>query len=71
RMIQGIELFVHEEEESPVFKIDIPVIYEEKFNKPGSMRSLIKAFQITKQIKENEQDTKENEQDTQENDKSI
>ncbi|MFX0005404.1 MAG: hypothetical protein ACFFA7_01410 [Promethearchaeota archaeon] len=78
RMIQGIELFVHEDDKSPVFKIDIPVIYEDKFNKPGSMKSLIKAFQISKQIKENEQDTKENEQDTkeneqdtQENDKSI
>jgi len=51
RNIQGIELFIHEDDTSPVFKIEIPIIYEDKFNKSGSMESLIKAFQIPKNIK--------------------
>ncbi|MFW9819473.1 MAG: hypothetical protein ACFFE5_07670 [Candidatus Thorarchaeota archaeon] len=64
RIIQGIELFVRKDDKSPVLKIDIPVIFEDKFNKPGSMNSLMKAFQIPKEIKS----SKENEQDIQEND---
>jgi hypothetical protein len=67
RMIQGIELFVHDDDKSPVFKIDIPVIYEDKFSKPGSMKSLIKAFQIPKQIKF----PKESEQPSQQNDNNT
>jgi len=51
RNIQGIELFIDEDDTSPVFKIEIPIIQEDKFNKPGSMESLIKAFQIPKHIK--------------------
>ncbi len=66
RNIQGLELFIHKDDKSPVFKIDIPVIYEDKFSKPGSMKSLMKAFQIPKQIKI----SKENEQPIQENDKN-
>lgn len=60
RNIQGIELFIHKDDKSPTFKIDIPVIHEDKFSKPGSMKSLIKAFQIPKQMKfseENDKDT--------------
>jgi hypothetical protein len=64
RNIQGIELFIHKDDKSPAFKIDIPVIHEDKFSKPGSMKSLMKAFQIPKQIKFQE----ENEKDIQEND---
>ncbi|MFX0039844.1 MAG: hypothetical protein ACFFCY_01320 [Promethearchaeota archaeon] len=63
RNIQGIELFIPKDDKSPTFKIDIPVIHEDKFSKPGSIDSLIKAFQIPKQIKfpENtEKDTQEN-----------
>ncbi|MFW9972075.1 MAG: hypothetical protein ACFFDF_17935 [Candidatus Odinarchaeota archaeon] len=51
RIIQGIELFVHEDDKSTTFKIDIPIIHEDKFSKPGSMKSLINAFQIPTQIK--------------------
>ena len=65
RNIQGIELFIHKDDKSPTFKIDIPVIHEDKFSKPGSMKSLIKAFQIPKQMKI----SKENYKDTQEKDK--
>ncbi len=50
RNIQGIELFIDEDDTSPVFKIEIPVIKEDKFSKPGSIKSLIQAFQIPKQI---------------------
>jgi len=67
RNIQGIELFVHKDDKSPPFKIDIPVIHDDKFNKPGSMKSLIKAFQIPKQIEFPQEDEKSH----QENDKDI
>jgi hypothetical protein len=63
RNIQGIELFIPKDDKSPTFKIDIPVIHEDKFSKPGSIDSLIKAFQIPKQIKfpeHTEKDTQEN-----------
>ncbi|MEE9377663.1 MAG: hypothetical protein V3V33_06465 [Candidatus Lokiarchaeia archaeon] len=50
RNIQGIELFVDENDKSPSLKIEIPLIYEEKFNKPGSINSLVKAFQIPKKL---------------------
>ncbi|MFX1308074.1 MAG: hypothetical protein ACFE9M_04975 [Promethearchaeota archaeon] len=54
RKIQGIELFIDENDKSPTFKIEIPVIHEDKFNKPGSMKSLIQAFQIPKKLQEEE-----------------
>jgi len=50
RNIQGLELFIDEEDKSPSLKIEIPLIYEEKFNKPGSINSLVKAFQIPKKL---------------------
>ncbi|MFX1417700.1 MAG: hypothetical protein ACFE9N_02140 [Promethearchaeota archaeon] len=52
RNIQGIELYINKDDESPTFKIEIPVIQEEKFKKPGSMKNLIKAFQIPKKLEE-------------------
>ena len=52
RNIQGLELFVDEKDKSPPLKIEIPLIYEEKFNKPGSINSLVKAFQIPKKLPE-------------------
>ncbi len=67
RNIQGIELFIHKDDKSPTFKINIPVIYEDKFSKPGSMKSLITAFQIPKQIKfsgEKEKNIQENDNNT-------
>jgi hypothetical protein len=57
RKIQGIELFINKEDKSPVFEIEIPIIQEEKFNKPGSIDSLVKAFQIPKKIEESKLDS--------------
>ncbi|MFX0003139.1 MAG: hypothetical protein ACFE9C_00075 [Candidatus Hodarchaeota archaeon] len=68
RNVQGIELFIPKDDKSPTYKIDIPVIHEDKFSKPGSMDSLIKAFQIPKQIKfpkQTEKETQENNRHTQ------
>jgi hypothetical protein len=59
REIQGIELYVQEDDKSPSLKIEIPVIYEEKFTKPGSISSLIKAFQIPKKIEKKEDENNE------------
>jgi hypothetical protein len=64
RKIQGIELFIHKDDKSPAFKIDIPVIHEDKFNKPGSMKSLIQAFQIPKQINFPEETAKDTQNDS-------
>ena len=44
------KIFIDEDDTSPVFKIEIPVIKEDKFSKPGSIKSLIQSFQIPKQI---------------------
>jgi hypothetical protein len=52
RKIQGIELYVKDEDKSPPLELKIPVIYEEKFSKPGSIEGLIKAFQIPNQLPE-------------------
>ena len=52
RKIQGIELYISEDDKSPSLKSEIPVIYEEKYNKPGSIDSLLKAFQIPKKLSE-------------------
>lgn len=54
RKIQGIELFVHKDDKSPSLTLNVPVIYEEKFSKLGSMDSLMKAFRIPDKLpKEN------------------
>lgn len=52
RKIQGIELFISEDDKSSSLKIEIPLIYEEKYSKPGAIDSLIKAFQIPKKLPE-------------------
>ncbi|MFX1427769.1 MAG: hypothetical protein ACFFBE_15050 [Promethearchaeota archaeon] len=52
RKIQGIELFVRTEDKSTPLELKIPVIFEEKLSKPGSVKDLIKAFQIPSQILE-------------------
>jgi hypothetical protein len=68
RSIQGIELFIQKNDKSPIFKIEIPVIHEEKFNKPGSLKTLTKAFQIPKQInfsEDNEKNLQKNYKDNQ------
>lgn len=65
RKVQGIELFIHKDDKSPAFKIDIPVIHEDKFSKPGSMKSLSQAFKIPKQmnIPDEEEEEKEDEEE--------
>lgn len=44
--IQGIELFVHENDKMPVIYIKTPIIHEEKFSNEGDMDKLIAAFDI-------------------------
>ncbi len=68
RKIQGIELYVHKGDESPSLKLEIPVIYEEKLNKPGSINSLIKAFQIPKKLQEEEKEEEGKEEEENETD---
>ncbi|MHA1913184.1 MAG: hypothetical protein ACW986_02805 [Promethearchaeota archaeon] len=50
RKIQGIELFINKDDTSSTLILDIPTIYEEKFNKPGSIETLLKAFNIPDQL---------------------
>ncbi len=50
RKIQGLELFIHKDDKSPPLELEIPIIYEEKFNKPGSIDNLVKAFKIPDQL---------------------
>ncbi|MFW9990379.1 MAG: hypothetical protein ACFFC3_17185 [Candidatus Odinarchaeota archaeon] len=50
RIIQGIELYIHKTDKSSSMKIEIPLIFEEKFSNPGSIESLINAFQIPKKL---------------------
>ncbi len=52
RNIQGIELYVHEDDTSPSLRIEIPVIHEDKFTKAGSIDKLLKAFKIPKKLPE-------------------
>ena len=56
RKIQGIELFVKEEEKTEPLELKVPVIYEEKFSKPGSVEELIKAFKIPSQLPEEKEE---------------
>ncbi|MFX1298093.1 MAG: hypothetical protein ACFFD2_24985, partial [Promethearchaeota archaeon] len=71
RNIQGLELFIDEEDKSPSLKIEIPLIYEEKYNKPGSIKSLIKAFQIPKKLPGEIEKEKINESETDNHDDSA
>ncbi|MFX1312634.1 MAG: hypothetical protein ACFFHD_08490 [Promethearchaeota archaeon] len=50
RKIQGIELYIHKGDKSPPLESQIPIIYEEKFSKPGSFNALIKAFNIPEKL---------------------
>ncbi|GAF95054.1 unnamed protein product, partial [marine sediment metagenome] len=46
RKIQGIELYCSKDDISSPLELKIPVIFEEKFSKPGSIKNLINAFKI-------------------------
>lgn len=48
RCIQGIELFVHKENEKEPYRLEVPVIYEDRFSKSVDIANLKKAFQIPK-----------------------
>ncbi|MFX1328915.1 MAG: hypothetical protein ACFE91_12375 [Promethearchaeota archaeon] len=52
RMIQGIEFYINKDDKSPPIKIEVPIIPENKFNKPRSIDSLVKAFQIPEKLPE-------------------
>jgi len=52
RKILGIELFINEDDLSPSFELQIPLIDEEKFSKPGSINDLINAFKNPEQLTE-------------------
>jgi len=50
RKIQGLELYIKKDDKSTPLELQVPVIYEEKFNKPGSLENLIRAFKIPDQL---------------------
>ena len=62
RLIQGLELFIQKDDKSPPLELKIPIIHEDKFNKTGSIDSLVKAFQIPAHI--SEQNEKQQQDDT-------
>ena len=43
--VLGIELYIHENDKVEPLELEIPIIYEEKFSKPGSPDVLLNAFQ--------------------------
>ena len=46
RLIQGIELFVKQDDDAPILQIKTPIIEEEKLSKVGKLDDLIDAFEI-------------------------
>ncbi len=52
RAIQGIELFTPDYEKYDSIKLKVPVIPEEKFNRPGKIDSLIESFNIPEKIQD-------------------
>ncbi|MFW9930007.1 MAG: hypothetical protein ACFFD1_11495 [Candidatus Thorarchaeota archaeon] len=50
KSLQGVELFVKEHENVQTLNLKIPTILEEKYNKPGDVQSLYKAFQIPESL---------------------
>ena len=60
KTIQGIELFIREDEEIKPLEIETPIIYEERFSKEGNIEDLIKAFQIPDTLPEEMLENDEN-----------
>ncbi|MFX0027157.1 MAG: hypothetical protein ACFE8M_12155 [Candidatus Hermodarchaeota archaeon] len=56
RAIQGIELFTPDYEKYDSIELKVPVIPEEKFNRPGKIESLIQSFNIPEEIPEEKLD---------------
>jgi len=63
RIIQGIELYIDREDKAPSLELKIPVIYEEKFSKPGNLKDIIKAFHIPKQSPQEKERQLQNDSD--------
>ena len=53
--IQGLELLVPKYEEIPRITLKTSVIKEDKFNNPGDMNSLLKAFEIPDKLPDDEE----------------
>jgi hypothetical protein len=60
RNIQGIELFIDKEDKAPSLKLEIPLIPEDKFTKPGNIDKLLNAFQIPKKPPKEEENITQN-----------
>lgn len=60
RAIQGIELFIPDYEKYDSIELKVPVIPEEKFNKPGKIDSLIASFNIPEKISDEKLDQSSN-----------
>ncbi len=54
RTIQGIELYIREDENLPIIRLKTPVIMEEKFSKPGNIENVLKAFRIQDSLSDEE-----------------
>ncbi|MFX0009917.1 MAG: hypothetical protein ACFE9R_06360 [Candidatus Hermodarchaeota archaeon] len=54
RSIQGIELFIQENDKIPVVQIKSPIIYEEKFSNEGDINKIIAGFHIPDSLPDNE-----------------
>jgi len=54
RTLQGIELYIPEDENLPIIRLKTPVIKEEKFSKPGNIEKVLKAFQIPDSLSDEE-----------------
>ncbi|MHA2007912.1 MAG: hypothetical protein ACXABO_11130 [Promethearchaeota archaeon] len=65
RKIQGIELYVNQDEISTSLKLQIPIIFEEKYNKPGSIDNLISSFKIPDQLPEENETPSQNDSSNQ------
>jgi len=50
RVIQGIELFVRNNDEMPYLRIKSPIIHEDKISEEGDMEKLINSFEIPDSI---------------------
>ncbi|TFF83943.1 MAG: hypothetical protein EU552_02065 [Promethearchaeota archaeon] len=50
KSLQGVELFVKKHEKVQTLNLKVPTILEEKYNKPGKIESLFKAFQIPESL---------------------
>ena len=62
RIIQGIELYAHSNENIPSLRIKSPIIHEDKISNKGDMNKLMAAFQIPDSLPDVESDKEEEEE---------